>query len=150
MTSSDRKHHKLLQTWSREYKKGFSAYFVLLLLKKGSTYGFELSRKLAAVSRELPFGESGIYQQLKKLENAGLVISEWRRSDLGPRRKYYFLTPLGNNVVAEFTHTTVLPIIKAVMQLVWLHFPAGAAGLPKTLHDSADPGKQPTSTGGAT
>ena len=125
----DRNKQKLIKSWSREYKKGFSAYFLLLLMKEESTYGFELSRKLQVVNQGLPFGESGIYQQLKKLENAGLVSSEWRPSDQGPRRKYYQLTPQGSEVLDELTHTMVLPMLQALSHLMQLHFPAVAASL---------------------
>ncbi|GEM_PF-1291302 len=123
----DHRKQKLMKSWSREYKKGFSAYFLLLFMKDEPTYGFELSRRLQAVSHNLPFNESGIYQQLKKLENADLIHSEWRRSDQGPRRKYYQLTSQGNELLAEFTQTMVMPLVLALGRLIQFHFPALAA-----------------------
>lgn len=125
----NRTKQKLIKSWSKEYKKGFSAYFLLLMMKEEPTYGFDLSRKLQAVNQGLPFGESGIYQQLKKLENAGLVNSEWRPSDQGPRRKYYMLTPQGVEVLDELTHTMVLPMLQSLSRMLLLHYPALSAAL---------------------
>ena len=141
----DRTKQKLIKSWSREYKKGLSAYFLLLLMKEEPTYGFDLSRKLQAVNQGHPFGESGIYQQLKKLESAGLVNSEWRPSDQGPRRKYYMLTPQGAEVLDELTHTMFLPMLQALSHMLLLHYPALSASLLSMAQTSRDhfPGTSP-------
>ncbi|MFM1725653.1 PadR family transcriptional regulator [Rhodococcus sp. PAM 2766] len=74
---------------------------LLALLKEKPVYGYELTERLA--ERDLLVAGGSSYPLLARLEKAGLVESESRRSDSGPPRKYYSLTNDGRTALAEGT-----------------------------------------------
>lgn len=115
---------KMLKTWGKEYKKGFTGYFILLFLKERSMYGFEIAKELTDLTQaRMPFQESGIYQILKNLQSNGMVSTEWQKSSKGPQRKYYKIESAGEQLLELFTIGYVLPIINTAAQLVKKHFP---------------------------
>lgn len=74
--------------------KGTLEGCILGILSQKETYGYEISSQLAAYG----FGtipEGTIYPLLLRLEKNGLVSAAFRPSELGPKRKYYSLTPAG-------------------------------------------------------
>lgn len=74
---------------------------LLALLREKPVYGYELTERLA--ERDLLVAGGSSYPLLARLEKAGLVESESRRSDAGPPRKYYSLTDDGRTALAEGT-----------------------------------------------
>jgi PadR family transcriptional regulator PadR len=116
-----------LALWTREYKKGFLSYFVLMLLKDRPTYGFELIGRLSEMTRgEMVFQESGIYHILNNLNRKKFVTAQWRRSDKGPKRKYYHITDSGEQLIGVFTEQSVLPIMSTLRELVKQHYPGAS------------------------
>src|SRR5258708_40111376 len=74
--------------------KGFVRATVLLLLLEQPAHGYELLERLE------PFGfhrtdAGGLYRNLRALEDAGLVDSDWRQSAAGPDRHVYQITGAG-------------------------------------------------------
>jgi DNA-binding PadR family transcriptional regulator len=43
----------------------------------------------------LHVSDGSLYPALHKLEQEGLIIAEWKVSELGRRAKFYSLTPIG-------------------------------------------------------
>lgn len=74
---------------------------LLALLSEQPVYGYELTERLA--ERDLLVAGGSSYPLLARLEKAGLVESESRRSESGPPRKYYSLTDDGRKALAEGT-----------------------------------------------
>lgn len=67
---------------------------LLLLLAESPGHGYELMERL----RPLGFDWNGpgpIYRELRSLEDAGLVISDWFIGQAGPGRRVYEITPSG-------------------------------------------------------
>lgn len=119
---------KLLKRWGKEYKKGFTGYFILMFLMEGEMYGLEITKRLAEISdSKINFNESGIYQILKILERNRMVSTHWKKSSLGPKRKYYRLEERGRVLLDAFTKDYILPIIDTATRLVERHYP-GMAG----------------------
>jgi PadR family transcriptional regulator, regulatory protein PadR len=113
-----------LKLWNKEYKKGFFAYIILLMLKKRVMYGFEINNELLEITKgEVSFQESGIYHILKKLNKKGFVTTQWQKSDKGPKRKYYKITESGNQLLEIFTEKYIFPINKAVDKMIIENFP---------------------------
>ncbi len=79
-----------------QWLKGVLDLAVLAALaREESAYGYGLLRSLA----EVGFGglKGGtVYPLLGRLEDDGLVRSEWVVGDAGPARRYFFLTPAGH------------------------------------------------------
>lgn len=74
-------------------QKDFRTGWLLLLLLKGPSYGYELRRALGA--RELDLDPAVTYRSLREMERAALITSRWMRSDAGPKRRVYDITDRG-------------------------------------------------------
>jgi len=114
----------MLKVWGKEYKKGFSGYFILLLLKERSMYGLEINRQLMQISQsKIVFQESAIYQILKNLKKNGMVSTKSLKSNQGPPRKYYTIEKPGEKLLNLFTREYILPLIHTSNQLIRNQFP---------------------------
>lgn len=85
--------------------KGTLEGCILGILSQKETYGYEISSQLAAYGAgTIP--EGTIYPLLLRLEKNGLVAAAFRPSELGPKRKYYSLTPAGRQSFSNSFKTT--------------------------------------------
>ncbi len=115
---------QVLKVWGKEYKKGFSGYFILLLLKERSMYGLEINKRLREISKsKIVFQESAIYQVLKNLKKNSMVSTEMSNSNQGPPRKYYNLEKPGEELLDLFTMDYILPLINTSNQLIKNNLP---------------------------
>ncbi len=81
--------------------KGTLEGCVLAIISKQETYGYEISQQLMTYG----FGkitEGTIYPLLLRLEKNGSICATYKTSDVGPRRKYYQLTPTGQEALNDF------------------------------------------------
>ena len=79
---------KTLSVWTKEYKKGFFSYIVLMMLRDRSMYGLEIVTGLRNMTKgKVAFQPSGVYHILKKLNRDKLISSRWGESSKGPRRR---------------------------------------------------------------
>ena len=87
---------------SKELLKGTLKTIILkLLAENGRMYGYEITQKVKELSNEeiqLTFG--ALYPILHKLEADGLLVTESEIVD-NRARKYYSLTPAGNEIAKE-------------------------------------------------
>lgn len=75
---------------------------IVNIISKGETYGYEIVLQL----QDYGFSdtkEGTIYPLLMRLEKKEIISSKYRKSPLGPKRKYYFLTKNGEEYLKEFT-----------------------------------------------
>jgi PadR family transcriptional regulator, regulatory protein PadR len=99
---------RLLQQWEDSYKKGLLSFWMLLLLHGRSAYAYEMAAMVGEMSRgTIVADEKSIYRALKRFEENGLVQSERQSSEIGPPRRYYRLTPLGEQLLARFIERNV-------------------------------------------
>ena len=76
-----------------QMRKGMLEYCVLLLLKHRPSYASDIILKLK--DAELLVVEGTLYPLLTRLKNDGLLSYQWQESTQGPPRKYYSLSPEG-------------------------------------------------------
>ncbi|RGW12986.1 PadR family transcriptional regulator [Enterococcus asini] len=83
--------------------KGLLEGCVLALIQQGAgeIYGYELVQRLKASGFTTIVGGT-IYPLLQKLEKNQLIKGELRKSPEGPDRKYFTLTTLGEQSLADF------------------------------------------------
>ncbi|MGL5978740.1 MAG: PadR family transcriptional regulator [Erysipelotrichaceae bacterium] len=84
-----------------ELLKGVLEGCVLEIINREETYGYEITKQL----NELGFTEiveGTVYTVLVRLEKNQLVVSSKRKSQLGPPRKFYTLTPAGKAELTTF------------------------------------------------
>lgn len=79
--------------------KDFRTGWLLMLLRDGPGYGYDLRRELHA--RALDFDRAVIYRGLREMEHDGLISSHWTESESGPRRRVYRLTNAGQGELAR-------------------------------------------------
>lgn len=116
----------LLDQWESVYKKGLLTFWLLLLLHERPMYVFEMGQELVEISQgTITADEKSLYRALRRFEAMGLVESTWRPSEVGPRRRYYHLTELGNELLRRF----------ALRNLLVFQEPAVARRLDGLLHD---------------
>ena len=74
--------------------------FVLSILAEGESYGYAIIQRVKTLTGgQIEWTTSTLYPVLHSLENKGLLASQWRASEEGPRRKYYSLTPKGRKAL---------------------------------------------------
>ena len=84
--------------------KGVLELAVLAVIAKGETYGYEILSTLESAGLD-GVGDASVYGTLRRLEQAGHVTSRLEASDSGPARKYYAVTPAGQNQLAAGDET---------------------------------------------
>ena len=67
---------------------------LLLLLAESPGHGYELMERLGPVGFDWG-GPGPIYRELRSLEDAGLIASDWFVGQRGPGRRVYEITPAG-------------------------------------------------------
>ena len=81
--------------------KGILDGCLLAIINEKESYGYEMAERLS----EYGFGtisEGTIYPILLRMQREGLVTSVRRESTAGPKRKYYSLTPKGQQELIDF------------------------------------------------
>lgn len=76
-----------------QMRKGMLEYCVMLLLRRAPLYAADIIMRLSQA--ELIVVEGTLYPLLTRLKKDGLLAYEWKESSQGPPRKYYMLTPEG-------------------------------------------------------
>jgi PadR family transcriptional regulator PadR len=76
---------------------------VLAVLSQMHTaqYGYSLRQALA--EQGMPIEEGTLYPLLRRLEEQGLLASDWRIEDGNPPRRYYKLNSKGTRLLADLT-----------------------------------------------
>lgn len=77
---------------------------LLVLLHREPGYGYSLMSGLEAFGFQTEAMDISIlYRALRELEAAGLVSGSWNEEkSLGPQRRIYTITPLGESALAEW------------------------------------------------
>lgn len=89
-----------MKNWIIQLRKGLAEFCVLNVLRRGETYGYQLTRQLQAVE-ELALTESTIYPILARLREEGYLHVRAESSPGGPPRRYFSLTRLGEQRIGE-------------------------------------------------
>lgn len=69
---------------------------ILSLLLCGESYGYQILKRVRSVTDgKIAWSSAMLYPVLHRLAKDGLIQSEWKLSEGGRMRKYYFLTEFG-------------------------------------------------------
>jgi PadR family transcriptional regulator PadR len=100
---------ELLANWEEVYKKGLLTFWLLLFLHERPAYAYEAGSAVEQLSQStVSADENSIYRALNRFETLGMVRSELRESEIGPKRRYYRLTPAGAGLLAAFVRRNIL------------------------------------------
>jgi len=86
-----------------QMRKGLLVYCVLLLCHDGKVYSSQIINRLRQA--ELIVVEGTLYPLLNRLARDGVLGYEWRESEQGPPRKYYWLTDQGKELLINLRAT---------------------------------------------
>jgi PadR family transcriptional regulator PadR len=79
---------------------------VLKTLQAGPTHGWDISQRIQQLSEDvLQVNQGSLYPALHRLEDKGLIASEWGASENNRRAKFYKLTAAGRKQLQEETET---------------------------------------------
>ena len=77
---------------------------ILRTLSDGSMHGWGISQRIQQMSKDvLQVNQGSLYPALHRLEQQGLIESEWGNSENNRQAKYYQLTRDGRRQLAEET-----------------------------------------------
>lgn len=89
---------------NKELTAAGAAPLILMILKRGESYGYDLIRTVKELSGERwDWTEGMLYPILHRMEKAGLTRSFWQKSPAGRKRKYYRITRAGQKELADLT-----------------------------------------------
>nr|WP_263314048.1 PadR family transcriptional regulator [Mammaliicoccus sp. Marseille-Q6498] len=86
-----------------QMRKGLLDACILSIIQSQAVYGYELSQKLNEY-QFLEVSEGTIYPILLRLLNKEFIYSEYKPSEQGPKRKYYYITDKGREELKIVIH----------------------------------------------
>ncbi len=102
---------------SKDLVAASSRPFILSLLSKKESYGYEIIKNIQELSdSEIIWKDGMLYPVLKKLCENKLVECEWKMVD-GRKRKYYKITALG--LEALETEKSQWEIVNTTLNNIW-------------------------------
>jgi DNA-binding PadR family transcriptional regulator len=100
---------QLLFKWEGVYKKGLLSFWILLLLDERPSYAYEMAGEIRRISQgTISVDEKSLYRALNRFEKTGILVSEQRKSDIGPDRRYYALSDAGRELLVKFIERNIL------------------------------------------
>jgi PadR family transcriptional regulator PadR len=101
--------------WEIQVRKGVLELVVLLAVRDGERYGYEL---ITIITRAMDFEmtEGTVYPLLSRLLKEGLVSARWVESEGSVPRKYYRLTKAGERALDAMQESWV-KLTRAVQRL---------------------------------
>ena len=91
---------ELLSAWEETYKKGQLTFWVFLALKEGNKCMEQIKEFVERMSQgTMTCEEQSLYR---------IIAYDSRRVSKGPDRKYYYLTPMGNELFKRFAKRNIL------------------------------------------
>ena len=81
--------------------KGLLEGCILQIIRKEESYGYAITEALQSFGFT-DLNEGSVYPVLIRLEKKGMITGESRKSDLGPKRKYFQISSLGREYLEDF------------------------------------------------
>lgn len=92
-----------LENTQAQMRKGVLEFCIMAIISQGEIYPSDIIGKMKEA--KLIVVEGTLYPLLTRLKNAGLLAYTWVESNAGPPRKYYKLTPIGEEFLKELKIT---------------------------------------------
>jgi PadR family transcriptional regulator, regulatory protein PadR len=87
---------------SKDLIAATSTPLVLAILAEGDSYGYAILQRVRELSGgRMEWTDGMLYPVLHRLERQGFVEARWEVAENGRRRKYYGITPVGREQLAE-------------------------------------------------
>jgi len=74
---------------------------MLFIIAELPSHGYRIAKEIEARSSGyFKLTASTVYSALRRLEDEGLVLSSWQNAASSPRRRYYYLTEKGKDILS--------------------------------------------------
>lgn len=98
---------------SSDLLRGHTDAIILAQLAAGDNYGYEINKNIQQLTDgEYGMKEATLYTAFKRLEQSGFIRSYWGDEGSGARRRYYAITPEGEDQLElnrrDWEHTCML------------------------------------------
>ncbi len=93
-----------MSQWETQLRKGLVELSVLATIARGETYGYRIVEQLQKL-RGLEFTESTVYPVLTRLASERFLVTRSEPSPAGPVRRYYRLTPSGEQRLGQMAQS---------------------------------------------
>lgn len=78
---------------------------ILSILTHGRNYGYGIIKEIERLSGgELTWTDAMLYPVLKRMQKEGHITAQWVHTEGTRKRKYYEITPLGKEQLAQDRH----------------------------------------------
>lgn len=104
----------MLSNIKSQMRKGLLEYCILSIISRGEAYSSDILETLKRA--QLVVVEGTVYPLLTRMKNEGLLSYRWQESTGGPPRKYYTLTPDGQQLLLQL-HQEWQTISTAISQI---------------------------------
>ncbi|MDA0718568.1 MAG: PadR family transcriptional regulator [Bacteroidetes bacterium] len=94
-----------IENTKAQMRKGVLEFCILSVLQDQEAYTSDLLQTLK--SAKMLVVEGTVYPLLTRLKNSGLLQYRWEESTSGPPRKYYAITPEGQEFLSELKDTWI-------------------------------------------
>lgn len=81
--------------------KGVIDGVILHIIKNNETYGYEIVEELKR-NGFYTMTEGTVYPILNRLVKKGLILGTYKKSAIGPKRKYYYISKAGLEYLTDF------------------------------------------------
>lgn len=81
--------------------KGVIDGVILHIIKNNETYGYEIVEELKR-NGFYTMSEGTVYPILTRLSKKGYILGGYKKSEIGPKRKYYYITKKGVEYLESF------------------------------------------------
>ena len=78
---------------------------LLLALRDGTAHGYDLADQIAEYLGIKRVDHGNLYRGLRRLEEEGIVVSEWNDGDPGRSKRTYTLTDTGEALLDSWAQT---------------------------------------------
>ncbi|HRE52821.1 MAG TPA: PadR family transcriptional regulator [Flavitalea sp.] len=82
-----------IENTQSQMRKGILEYCILSVIRRGEAYPSDIIEEMRAANLQIL--EGTLYPLLTRLKNASMLTYRWVESNSGPPRKYFSLTPKG-------------------------------------------------------
>lgn len=78
--------------------RGHTDTIILAQLMQSDSYGYKINRAIQEkTAGQYELKEATLYTAFRRLEQTGCITSYWGDENTGARRRYYSITPLGQD-----------------------------------------------------
>ena len=109
--------------FEKELVAASSVPLILSILSEGESYGYAIIQRVRELSGgKMEWTDGMLYPVLHWLEDQDYVRSDWRTSETGRKRKYYFLKQEGKKALRR--HREQWQIVHGALGQLWRSQPA--------------------------